>query len=93
MMPAVLVAASPEVHGVNFWGGRTFVSGHGPAWPDNHGSQRHQRWERRGGSAAADGVADHGPPRASDGGAERGLPAADRPAVGGAPGFHSLPVA
>lgn len=51
--------------------------------------------------AAADGVAegglpavaDHGLPAAADGMAERGLPAADRPVVGGAPGFHSLPVA
>ncbi|WP_035701013.1 DUF6807 family protein, partial [Glycomyces tenuis] len=26
------------------WGGRTFVAGHGPAWLDDHGMQRHQRW-------------------------------------------------
>ncbi|MFI6481101.1 PmoA family protein [Nonomuraea sp. NPDC050663] len=36
--------AFPDIDGVNFWGGRTFVSGHGPAWLDNHGSQRHERW-------------------------------------------------
>ncbi|MEV4575595.1 PmoA family protein [Nonomuraea jabiensis] len=45
--------AYPDIHGVNFWGGRTFVSGHGPAWLDNHGSQRHERWERRGGGELA----------------------------------------
>jgi hypothetical protein len=36
--------AVPEVDGANFWGGRTFIAGHGPAWLDNHGVQRHQRW-------------------------------------------------
>lgn len=45
--------AYPDIHGVNFWGGRTFVPGHGPAWLDNHGSQRHERWERRGGGELA----------------------------------------
>lgn len=39
--------AAPDIDGVNFWGGRTFVAGHGPAWLDNHGSQHHQRWLRR----------------------------------------------
>ncbi|MFI7633660.1 PmoA family protein [Nonomuraea sp. NPDC049400] len=39
--------AAPDVDGRNFWGGRTFVAGHGPAWLDNHGTQRHQRWLRR----------------------------------------------
>lgn len=39
--------AFPELDGCNFWGGRTFVAGHGPAWLDNHGTQRHQRWTRR----------------------------------------------
>ncbi|MFC4005842.1 PmoA family protein [Nonomuraea purpurea] len=39
--------AAPDVDGRNFWGGRTFVAGHGPAWLDNHGVQRHQRWLRR----------------------------------------------
>ncbi|MEV0647101.1 PmoA family protein [Phytomonospora sp. NPDC050363] len=36
--------AAPDIDGSNFWGGRTFVADHGPAWLDNHGSQRHQRW-------------------------------------------------
>ncbi|MFC0526245.1 DUF6807 domain-containing protein [Phytohabitans kaempferiae] len=38
--------AAPDVGGRNFWGGRTFVAGHGPAWLDNHGIQHHQRWLR-----------------------------------------------
>lgn len=36
--------AVPDVDGANFWGGRTFIAGHGPAWLDNHGVQRHDRW-------------------------------------------------
>jgi hypothetical protein len=36
--------AVPDVDGANFWGGRTFISGHGPAWLDNQGVQRHERW-------------------------------------------------
>lgn len=39
--------AAPDVDGRNFWGGRTFVAGHGPAWLDDHGAQRHQRWLTR----------------------------------------------
>ncbi|MEU4164653.1 PmoA family protein [Actinoplanes sp. NPDC026670] len=39
--------AVAEVDGANFWGGRTFVPGHGPAWLDNQGSQEHLRWLRR----------------------------------------------
>jgi hypothetical protein len=39
--------AVAEIDGSNFWGGRTFVAGHGPAWLDNHGIQRHVRWTRR----------------------------------------------
>jgi hypothetical protein len=39
--------AVAEVDGANFWGGRTFLAGHGPAWLDNHGTQRHVRWLRR----------------------------------------------
>ncbi len=39
--------AVPEVGGANFWGGRTFLSGHGPAWLDNQGAQQHVRWLRR----------------------------------------------
>ncbi|SEG91944.1 Methane oxygenase PmoA [Nonomuraea solani] len=42
--------AFPDIDGRNFWGGRTFVAGHGPAWLDNHGTQRHQRWLRRTGT-------------------------------------------
>ncbi|GAA2171733.1 MULTISPECIES: DUF6807 domain-containing protein [Glycomyces] len=38
--------AAPDIGGQNFWGGRTFVAGHGPAWLDDHGTQRHQRWLR-----------------------------------------------
>jgi hypothetical protein len=36
--------ALPDVDGANFWGGRTFIPGHGPAWLDNQGVQRHERW-------------------------------------------------
>ncbi|GIE94447.1 PmoA family protein [Paractinoplanes rishiriensis] len=39
--------AVAEVDGGNFWGGRTFLPGHGPAWLDNQGSQEHVRWLRR----------------------------------------------
>ncbi|SDT80118.1 DUF6807 domain-containing protein [Actinoplanes derwentensis] len=39
--------AVAEVDGANFWGGRTFIPGHGPAWLDNQGSQEHVRWLRR----------------------------------------------
>ena len=39
--------AAPDIEGRNFWGGRTFVAGHGPAWLDDHGVQQHQRWLRR----------------------------------------------
>jgi hypothetical protein len=39
--------AVAEVDGANFWGGRTFLPGHGPAWLDNQGSQVHMRWVRR----------------------------------------------
>ncbi|MEU4835520.1 DUF6807 family protein [Streptosporangium sp. NPDC023615] len=42
--------AFPELDGCNFWGGRTFIAGHGPAWLDNHGIQRHRRWTRRTGA-------------------------------------------
>ncbi|THV41660.1 oxidoreductase [Glycomyces buryatensis] len=38
--------AAPDIAGLNFWGGRTFVAGHGPAWLDDHGAQEHQRWIR-----------------------------------------------
>ncbi|TCO42299.1 methane monooxygenase PmoA-like [Kribbella antiqua] len=36
--------AVPDVDGANFWGGRTYIAGHGPAWLDNQGIQRHERW-------------------------------------------------
>lgn len=36
--------ALPDVAGANFWGGRSFLPGHGPAWLDNQGVQRHERW-------------------------------------------------
>lgn len=36
--------AAPDIGGRNFWGGRTFVAGHGPAWLDDHGTQQHRRW-------------------------------------------------
>ncbi|MEU4240245.1 PmoA family protein [Actinoplanes sp. NPDC026619] len=39
--------AVAEVGGSNFWGGRTFLPGHGPAWLDNQGTQQHVRWLRR----------------------------------------------
>jgi hypothetical protein len=45
--------AAPDVGGHNFWGGRTFVAGHGPAWLDNHGVQQHERWLRRSGDELA----------------------------------------
>jgi hypothetical protein len=45
--------AVPDVDGANFWGGRSFIAGHGPAWLDNHGVQRHERWlQRRPGTLA-----------------------------------------
>jgi hypothetical protein len=31
--------AAPDIGGRNFWGGRTFVAGHGPAWLDDHGAR------------------------------------------------------
>jgi Methane oxygenase PmoA len=39
--------AVADVDGNNFWGSRTFIPGHGPAWLDNHGTQQHVRWIRR----------------------------------------------
>ncbi|OIJ68724.1 oxidoreductase [Streptomyces mangrovisoli] len=40
--------AVPDVEGHNFWGGRTFVRGHGSTELDNHGVQRHTGCTRRG---------------------------------------------
>jgi hypothetical protein len=45
--------AAPDIGGRNFWGGRTFVAGHGPAWLDDHGAQRHRRWLRHADSELA----------------------------------------
>jgi len=45
--------AAPDIGGRNFWGGRTFVAGRGPAWLDDHGAQRHRRWLRHTDSALA----------------------------------------
>nr|MDT0658592.1 PmoA family protein [Micromonospora sp. DSM 115978] len=39
--------AFPDIAGANFWGGRTFVAGHGPAWLSDHGRQEHRDWLRR----------------------------------------------
>ncbi|HEU5469537.1 MAG TPA: DUF6807 family protein [Actinophytocola sp.] len=39
--------AIADVGAVNFWGGRTYQPGHGPAWLGDHGSQRHLRFARR----------------------------------------------
>ncbi|GAB7039533.1 MULTISPECIES: DUF6807 domain-containing protein [Catenuloplanes] len=39
--------AVPDLAGHNFWGGRTFVRTAGPRPLDNHGVQRHDRWDAR----------------------------------------------
>ncbi len=39
-----------DVGGANFWGGRTYVTGQGPTWLDNHGEQRHTGFARQSGS-------------------------------------------
>ncbi len=39
--------AVADVGGANFWGGRTFVPGHGSMHLPNHGTQRHHRWTTR----------------------------------------------
>ncbi|AYN41970.1 oxidoreductase [Streptomyces dangxiongensis] len=39
--------AVPDVEGHNFWGGRTFVRGRGPAELENHGVQRHTGFQLR----------------------------------------------
>lgn len=36
--------AVPDVAGVNFWGGRTYVRDQGPVALDNHGVQQHTGW-------------------------------------------------
>jgi hypothetical protein len=42
-----LSLAVPDVSGHNFWGSRTYLPGHGPAWLDNHGCQHHVAWDHR----------------------------------------------
>ncbi|MEV6794791.1 PmoA family protein [Streptomyces sp. NPDC051320] len=39
--------AVPDIDGVNFWGGRTFVRGRGSTELANHGTQRHDGWKLR----------------------------------------------
>ncbi|GAB3981376.1 PmoA family protein [Plantactinospora veratri] len=39
--------AVADVGGANFWGGRTYVPGHGPVQLSNHGSQHHRAWTTR----------------------------------------------
>jgi hypothetical protein len=39
--------AVSDLSGTNFWGGRTYVSGQGPTWLDNHGTQRHVDFPER----------------------------------------------
>ncbi|SNS13781.1 DUF6807 domain-containing protein [Actinoplanes regularis] len=41
--------AVPVLNEANFWGGRTYVTGHGPTHLDNHGRQQHDRWLHRSG--------------------------------------------
>ncbi|WP_436532718.1 PmoA family protein [Actinoplanes sp. HUAS TT8] len=41
--------AVPALNEANFWGGRTYVAGHGPTHLDNHGRQQHHRWLHRSG--------------------------------------------
>ncbi|MBB6344633.1 putative dehydrogenase [Nonomuraea muscovyensis] len=42
--------AVTDLGGRNFWGGRTYVRDHGPAWLDDHGTQRHVAFTGRDGS-------------------------------------------
>ncbi|RAK36559.1 methane monooxygenase PmoA-like [Actinoplanes lutulentus] len=39
--------AVPALNDANFWGGRTYVTGHGSLALDNHGRQRHAGWLHR----------------------------------------------
>ncbi|WSQ08209.1 PmoA family protein [Streptomyces sp. NBC_01231] len=39
--------AVPDVEGINFWGGRTYVRDQGPTELDNHGVQRHTSFQLR----------------------------------------------
>jgi hypothetical protein len=47
--------AIADVGGGNFWGGRTYRTGHGPEWLGDHGCQQHLRFARRDG----DGFVEH----------------------------------
>ncbi|MBF8190040.1 PmoA family protein [Nonomuraea sp. K274] len=47
--------AISDLGGANFWGGRTYVRDQGPAWLDDHGSQRHVAFSRLG----DDGFVEH----------------------------------
>ncbi|GAA3609451.1 hypothetical protein GCM10022419_113080 [Nonomuraea rosea] len=38
--------AISDLGGANFWGGRTYVKDQGPAWLDDHGTQRHRAFSR-----------------------------------------------
>ncbi|MGW6502658.1 DUF6807 family protein [Nonomuraea angiospora] len=38
--------AISDLGGANFWGGRTYVKDQGPAWLDDHGTQRHLSFSR-----------------------------------------------
>ncbi|MFG3439763.1 DUF6807 family protein [Nonomuraea sp. NPDC047897] len=46
--------AVTDLGGRNFWGGRTYVRDHGPAWLDDHGVQRHVAFAGRDGSGFAE---------------------------------------
>ncbi|MEU8892319.1 PmoA family protein [Streptomyces sp. NPDC048442] len=39
--------AVPDVDGISFWGGSTYVAGQGPRYLDNHGVQEHRGWLQR----------------------------------------------
>ncbi|WP_433544601.1 PmoA family protein (plasmid) [Streptomyces sp. CA-294286] len=39
--------AVPDVNGISFWGGSTYVRDLGPRYLDNHGVQAHRGWQRR----------------------------------------------
>ncbi|HEY0000540.1 MAG TPA: PmoA family protein [Actinoplanes sp.] len=41
--------AIPVLNDANFWGGRTYVAGHGSVRLDNHGRQEHASWLHRSG--------------------------------------------
>jgi hypothetical protein len=53
--------AIPDVGGLNFWGGRTYVRDQGPTWLPNHGIQRHMSWARRAVDCFAEALSWEGP--------------------------------